>query len=114
MPAAIDDLRQSLSGTFNLARNGGTIRVRDDCTLMLINYNIVHMQLVDAVKAQHPNVDIYFENYAGSSSGYVVFFVLKSKRALLSSSEFFQFVGLALILTFFYGIILNPVPFDVT
>ena len=114
MNSTIEDLRQSLSRTFNIERNGGCIRVRDDSTLMLIHYNLVHLHLIDAVKTQHPEVDIHFENHPHSSSGYVVFFLFKSKRALLTSSEFFQFACLAVMLIFFYGIILHTVPFAVT
>lgn len=84
MHSTIEDMRQSLHGIFNIERNGGTIIVRDDSTLMLANYNLVHLQLIDAVKAQHPNVEIYFENYTHSSSGYVVFFLFKPKRSVLT------------------------------
>jgi hypothetical protein len=114
MNSSIEDLRQSLSLTFNIERHGGSILVRDDSTLMLVNYNLVHWQLVDAVKAQHPNVEIYIEKYSHSTSGYVVFFLFKSKRALLTSSEFFQFLCLVLAIFLFYGIFLRTVPFDQT
>ena len=114
MHSTMEDIRQSLHRTFNIERNGGTIIVRDDSTLVLANYNLVHLQLIEAVKAQYPNVEIYFENYANSSSGYVVFFVFKSKRSLLTSSDFFQFVCLVLIAICFYCIILHTVPFDTT
>ena len=114
MPSTIEDLRQSLHRIFCIERNGGSIIVRDDSTLMLTNYNLVHVRLVDVVKAQYPNVEIYFENYSHSSSGYVVFFLFKPRRAMLTSSAFFQFVCLAVIVTLFYGIILHGVPFDAT
>lgn len=108
----MEDLRRSLARTFNIERNGGSILVRDDSTLMLLNYNLVHLQLIDTVKTQHPDVEIYFEHYTHSSSGYVVFFIFKSKRALLTSSEFFQFLVLILLVIFYYGIVLGVVPFD--
>jgi hypothetical protein len=114
MNSTMEDLRQSLSRTFNIERNGGSILVRDDSTLMLLNYNLVHLQLIDAVKTQHPDVEIYFENYAHSSSGYVVFFLFKSKRRLLTSSEFFQFLLLSVLATVVYSLVLGAVPFDVT
>jgi hypothetical protein len=114
MPTTINDLRDSLHRTFAIERNGGSILVRDDSTLMLTNYNLVHTQLIDVVKAQYPNVEIYFENYSHSSSGYVVFFLFKPRRALLTSSEFFQFVCLVAIVTLFYSIALHTVPFDTT
>jgi hypothetical protein len=75
MHSTIEDMRQSLHETFNIEQNGGTIIARDDSTIILANYNLVHLKLIDAVKAQYPNVEVYFENYAHSSSGYVVFFV---------------------------------------
>jgi hypothetical protein len=114
MNSTMEDLRQSLSRTFNIERNGGSILVRDDSTLMLLNYNLVHLQLIDAVKTQHPDVEIYFENYTHSSSGYVVFFLFKSKRPLLTSSEFFQFLLLFVLATVVYSLVLGAVPFDVT
>ena len=114
MHSTIEDMRQSLHRTFNIERNGGTIIVRDDSTLILSNYNLVHLKLIDAVKAQYPNVEIYFENYTHSSSGYVVFFVFKSKRAVLTSSDFFQFVCLILLAICFYCIILHTIPFNPT
>jgi hypothetical protein len=113
MNSTIEDLSRSLNRTFNTERNGGSIIVRDDSTLMLRNYNIVHLRLIDAVKAQYPNVEIYFENHAHSSSGYVVFFLFKPRRAVLTSSDFFQFVCLAGMVLCFYGIRLHAVPFDV-
>jgi hypothetical protein len=102
MHSTIEDMRQSLHGIFNIERNGGTIIVRDDSTLMLANYNLVHLQLIDAV------------NYTHSSSGYVVFFLFKPKRSVLTSSDFFQFICLAMLAICFYGIILHTVPFDTT
>ena len=114
MHSTIEDMRHSLHRIFNIERNGGTIIVRDDSTLMLVNYNLVHLQLIDAVKAQHPNVEIYFENYKHSSSGYVVFFLFKPNRSVLASSDFFQFVCLIMLAICFYGIILHTVPFDAT
>ena len=113
MKTTIEDLRLSLQRTFNTERNGGSIIVRDDSTLMLRNYNVLHMRLIDAVKAQYPHVEIYFENHSHSSSGYVVFFIFKPKRALLTSSSFFQFVCLTGLVLCFYGIRLRAVPFDV-
>ncbi len=114
MHSTMEDIRQRLHQTFNIERNGGTIIARDDSTLMLANYNLVHLQLIETVKAQYPNVEIYFENYTHSSSGYVVFFVFKSKRSLLTSSDFFQFVCLVIIVLCFYCIILHTVPFETT
>jgi hypothetical protein len=114
MHSTIEDRRDSLHQTFGIERNGGSIHVRDDSTLMLTNYNLVHVHLIEVVKTQYPNVEIYFENYSHSSSGYVVFFLFKPPRAVLTSSDFFQFVCLAVIVTLFYGIILHSVPFDVT
>jgi hypothetical protein len=114
MNSTIEDIRQSLCRTFNIERNGGCILARDDSTLMLLNYNLVHQQLVDEVKAQYPNVEIYFENYSNSSSGYVVFFVFKSKRNLLTSSEFIQFLCLVTTIIFLYAIISHGIPFEVT
>jgi len=114
MNSTMEDLRQSLSRTFNIERNGGCILVRDDSTLMLLNYNLVHLQLIDAVKTQHPDVEIYFENYAHSSSGYVVFFLFKPPRAVLTSSDFFQFLCLAAIAICFYGLVLHSAPFRAT
>jgi hypothetical protein len=113
MKSTIEDLRLSLHRTFNTERNGGNIIVRDDSTLMLRNYNLVHLRLIDAVKAQYPHVEIYFENHAHSSSGYVVFFLFKPKRPVLTSSGFFQFVCLAGLVLCFYGLRLQAVPFDV-
>ena len=113
MNSTIEDLRLSLHRTFNTEHNGGNIIVRDDSTLMLRNYNIVHLGLIDAVKTQYPNVEIYFENHSHSSSGYVVFFLFKPKRAVLTSSSFFQFVCLAVLVLCFYDIRLHAVPFDV-
>ncbi len=113
MNSTIEDLRRSLHETFNTERNGGTIIVRDDSTLMLRNYNVVHLRLIEAVKAQYPDVEIYFENHAHSSSGYVVFFLFKPKRAVLTSSGFFQFVCLSALVLCFYGIRLHALPFDV-
>lgn len=114
MNSTMEDLRRSLARTFDLERNGGTILVRDDSTLMLVNYNLVHLQLVDAFKTQHPDVEVYFENYSHSSSGYVVFFLFKPRRAVFASSAFFQFVLLGLLGMAFYGLILGAVPFDAT
>jgi hypothetical protein len=113
MKSTIEDLRLSLHHTFNTERNGGSIIVRDDSTLMLRNYNVVHLRLIDAVKTQYPHVEIYFEHHAQSSSGFVVFFVFKPKRAVLTSSGFFQFMCLACLVLCFYGIRLHAVPFDV-
>lgn len=112
MCSTIEDMRQSLHRTFNTERNGGTIIVRDDSTLILANYNLVHLQLIDAVKAQHPNVEIYFENHAHSSSGYAVFFLFKAKRAVLASSEFFQILSLVVFAICLYSIIFHTVTFD--
>ncbi len=114
MKAPIEDLRLSVLRTFNTQRNGGSVIVRDDSTVMLRNYNVVHQRLVDAVRTQHPGVEIHFENHAHSSSGYVVFFALKPTRGVLSSSGCFQFVCLAALLLCFYGLRLHAVPFDVT
>ena len=114
MHSTIHDLRDSLHRTFCIERKGGSLVVRDDSTLMLTNYNLVHTQLIDAVKAQHPNVEIYFENYSHSSSGYVVFFLFKPQRVLVTSSEFFQFVCLVAIVAVFYNISLYSVPFGMT
>ena len=114
MNSAMEDLRRSLSRTFNLERTGGLILIRDDSTLMLVNYDLVHLQLIDAVKTQHPDVEVYFEKFAHSSSGYVVFFLFKPRRALFASSEFFQFVLLSLLGISFYGLISGAVPFDGT
>lgn len=114
MNSTMEDLRRSLARTFNIDRNGGCILVRDDSTLMLLNYNLVHLQLIDTVKTQHPDVEIYIENYAHSTSGYVVFFLFKSKRALLTSSEFFQFLLLCTLGIIFYSIVSGAVPFDGT
>jgi hypothetical protein len=114
MNSTMEDLRRSLARTFDIERHGGSILVRDDSTLMLLNYNLVHLQLIDTIKTQHPDVEVYIENYAHSSSGYVVFFLFKSRRALLTSSEFFQFLLLALLGIFFVGIVLHAGPFDAT
>ena len=114
MHSTIEEIRESLHRTFNLERNGGTIIARDDSTLMLANYNLVHLELIETVKIQHPNVEIYFENYTHSSSGYVVFFVFKPKRSLLTSSDFYQFICLVMLAICFYSIILHTVPFDTT
>jgi hypothetical protein len=114
MLPTIEDMRQSLHRTFDIEHNGGTIIIRDDSTLMLSNYNLVHFELIEIVKTKFPNVQVYFEKYTHSSSGYVVFFVVKPKRAVLTSSDFFQFLCLALLLISFYCIILRMVPFDMT
>ena len=114
MNSSIEDLRQSLSRTFNVERHGGSILARDDSTLMLLNYNLVHLQLIDAVKAQYPSVEVYFENYAHSTSGYVVFFVFRSKRALLTSSELFQFLCLGFMAFIFHGVVLHTVSFPLS
>jgi hypothetical protein len=114
MNSSIEDLRKSLSRTFNVERHGGSVVARDDSTLMLLNYNLVHLQLIDAVKTQYPNVEVYFENYSHSTSGYVVFFVFKSKRALLTSSELVQFLCLGLMTFIFHGVVLHTVSFSPT
>ena len=114
MHSAMDERRTRLQKTFGIERNGGSIHVRDDSTLMLVNYNLVHAQLIDAVKAQYPNVEISFENYAHSSSGYVVFFLFKPPRAVLTSSDFFQFLCLAVLAICFYGLVFHSAPFDAT
>ena len=114
MQSAMDERKERLHKTFGIERNGGSIHVRDDSTLMLINYNLVHVQRIDAVKAQYPNVEIYFENYSHSSSGYVVFFLFKPPRAVLTSSDFFQFLCLAALAICFYGLVLHSAPFGAT
>ena len=90
MPSSIEDLRNTLSHILGVDRRGGKLVVRDDITLLLVNYNLVHMEILEFVKTRYPNIEIQIEQYAQSTSGYVVIFVLRPQREHLTSSACFQ------------------------
>lgn len=90
MPSSIEDLRNTLNHVLGVHRRGGKIVVRDDITLLLVNYNLIHMEILEFIKTRYPNIEIHVENYSQSTSGYVVIFVLKPHREHLTSSICFQ------------------------
>lgn len=100
MPCSIEDLRNTLSRTLGVDRRGGKLVVRDDITLLLVNYNLVHMKILEFVKTRYPNVEIQIEHYAQSTSGYVVIFVLRPEREHLTSSTCFQITTVAAVFLF--------------
>jgi len=90
MPSSIEDLKTTLNHVLGVDRRGGRLVVRDDITLLLLNYNLIHMDILEYIKTLHPNIEIQIENYTQSTSGYVIIFVLKPQREYLTSSTCFQ------------------------
>lgn len=100
MATSIQDLRNTLSRILGVDRRGGKLVARDDITLLLVNYNLVHMDILEFIKTRYPNVEIQIENYTQSSSGYVVIFVLRPQRDHLTSSACFQITLVSVIFLF--------------
>lgn len=100
MPSSIEDLRSTLSRILGIDRRGGKLVVRDDITLLLVNYNLVHMEILEFIKTRYPNIEIQIENYTQSTSGYVVIFVLKPQREHLTSSACFQITFVSVVFLF--------------
>ena len=90
MSSSIEDLKSTLKHVLGVDRRGGKIVVRDDITLLLVDYNLIHMEILEFIKTRYPNIEIHFENYSQSTSGYVVIFVLKPQIRQITSSICFQ------------------------
>ena len=91
-------LREVLTLVLQTTKHGGRLLQRDDSTLILSNYNVMSVYAIDIIRDQFPHAEINIQADAGSSSGYVVIFVLRDHTNVLASSACFQ-LSLLLVLT---------------
>ena len=94
-------LREVLALVLQTAKHGGRLLQRDESTLILSNYNVMNVHAIDIVRDQFPNSEINIQADTGSSSGYVVIFVLRDQSNVLASSACFQ---LSLLLVVTWGV----------
>jgi len=91
-------LREVLALVLQTTKHGGRLLQRDDSTLILSNYNVMNVHAIDIIRDQFPHSEINIQADAGSSSGYVVIFVLRDQSSVLASSACFQ-LSLLLVVT---------------
>ena len=83
-------LRQVLVLVLQTTKHGGRLLQRDGSTLILSNYNVMHVHVIDIIRDQFPHSEINIQSDAGSSSDYVVIFVLRDQSNVLFSSASFH------------------------
>lgn len=83
-------LREVLALVLQTTKHGGRLLQRDESTLILSNYNVMNVDAIDIIRDQFPHSEINIQADAGSSSGYVVIFVLRDHSNVLASSACFQ------------------------
>lgn len=91
-------LREVLALVLQTTKHGGRLLQRDEATLILSNYNVMNMHAIDIIRDQFPHSEINIQADAGSSSGYVVIFMLRDDSNVLASSACFQ-LSLLLVVT---------------
>jgi hypothetical protein len=94
-------LREVLTLVLQTTKHGGRLLQRDDATLILSNYNVMNVYAIDIIRDQFPHAEINIQADVGSSSGYVVIFVLRDQSSVLTSSACFQ---LSLLLVLAWGL----------
>lgn len=86
MIGAMQRVRQTVSLVLNLPQHGGRLITRDECTLILMDYDYLPHAAIQQICDQHPHLVIDTHQSEHSSSGYVVMFTLPQRKNLFAQS----------------------------
>ena len=100
---SINQIKQLCEQTLEVKRKGGQLVVRDDYTLLLLDYDFLSSQQILLITERFPRVVVTTHQSPASSTGYYVLFSYKPCRNWWQSASFMQFlIFVAMTLAFYF------------
>ena len=95
----MDTACRTIASMLDLKRRGGRLLRRDNTTALLIDYDFVPQNTIDAICTVHPCLHVYTHQSDSSSSGYVVVFAYEYRPSWICTGTFLQLVICLLVVT---------------
>lgn len=100
---SINNIKQLCEQTLEVKRKGGQLIVRDDYTLLLLDYDFLSSQQILLITERFPRVVVTTHQSQASSTGYYVLFSYKPRRNWWQSASCMQFlIFVAMTLSFYF------------
>lgn len=102
----INKIKQLCEQTLEVKRKGGQLVIRDDYTLLLLDYDFLSSQQILLITERFPRVVITTHQSQASSTGYYVLFSYKPRGNWWQSASCMQvliFVAMMLVFYFWNG-----------
>lgn len=99
---SISKIKQLCEQTLEVKHKGGQLIVRDDYTLLLLDYDFLSSQQILLITERFPRVVVSTHQSPASSTGYYVLFSYKPRKNWWQSASFMQFLIFAAMTLAFY------------